>query len=51
MVVVALDLSQLPEEVRHFVLENAQVTRHTLQLGYPHLSIGVLALGVCVLTD
>jgi hypothetical protein len=34
------DLRQLPEEVRGYVLENAEVTRYTLHLGYPHLSLG-----------
>lgn len=33
------DLRQLPEEVRGYVLENAEVTRYTLHLGYPHLSL------------
>lgn len=35
-----LGLGELPEELRSFVLANAEVTHHTLHLGYEHYTAG-----------
>jgi len=35
------DLATLPDDVRSFVLGNAEITRHTLHLGYDNFSLGI----------
>jgi tRNA (guanine37-N1)-methyltransferase len=36
--ITSTDLKELPEDLRDYVLSNATVTKHTLQLGYAHLT-------------